>query len=159
MPPISVHFKTKLLKPCKRLLSHLFRFKFRRPISIKPFNGFQHLRKRRRRRPKEDEVSEYTDRGSRAAPLPSTPLTPALVKMGASDFVHGGGEEATEEACRSFERYVVEMVVEEGRVADMVDVEELLYCLEELKSPVFLGVVSRFYGEMCRDLFAGDGFK
>ncbi|XP_020585913.1 uncharacterized protein LOC110028420 [Phalaenopsis equestris] len=58
-----------------------------------------------------------------------------------------------ETACRSFESYLVEMVVEEGNVRDLMDVEELLYCWNSLKSPVFIELVCAFYGELCRDLF------
>lgn len=59
-----------------------------------------------------------------------------------------------EYACRSFENYLVEMIVEEGRVRDLMDVEELLFCWKNLKCPVFVDLVSRFYGELCKDLFA-----
>ncbi|GLT34828.1 hypothetical protein SLA2020_093210 [Shorea laevis] len=59
-----------------------------------------------------------------------------------------------EDACRSFENYLVEMIVEEGNVSDLMDVEELLYCWKNLRCPVFIDLVSRFYGELCRDLFS-----
>ncbi|WOK93694.1 ovate protein family [Canna indica] len=66
------------------------------------------------------------------------------------------GEDRVEEACRSFENYLVEMIVEEGKVRDLMDVEELLYCWGNLRSPVFVELVSRFYGELCNDLFSAD---
>uniref|UniRef100_J3M612 OVATE domain-containing protein n=2 Tax=Oryza brachyantha TaxID=4533 RepID=J3M612_ORYBR len=64
-----------------------------------------------------------------------------------------GGEEE-EGACRSFESRLMEMLLEEGKVRDLQDVEELLRCWERLKSPVFVDLVCRFYGELCKDLFS-----
>ena len=64
--------------------------------------------------------------------------------------------EEVEDACRSFENYLVEMIIEEGKVRDLMDVEELLYCWRNLKCPVFVDLVCRFYGELCKDLFSPD---
>ncbi|KAF0927394.1 hypothetical protein E2562_032480 [Oryza meyeriana var. granulata] len=93
------------------------------------------------------------------APLPS-PETPVYVKMVARlrSRRSGGEEEAEEEegACRSFESRLMEMLLEEGKVRDLQDVEELLRCWERLKSPVFVELVCRFYGELCKDLFSPD---
>lgn len=61
-----------------------------------------------------------------------------------------------EEACRSFENYLVEMITEEGRMKDLMDVEQLLYCWNNLRCPVFIGLVSTFYGELCKDLFSNN---
>ncbi|XP_063935610.1 uncharacterized protein LOC108225631 [Daucus carota subsp. sativus] len=61
-----------------------------------------------------------------------------------------------EEACRSFENYLAEMIVEEGRTKDLMDVEQLLYCWDNLRCPVFIDLVSRFYGELCKDLFTSN---
>ncbi|KAL4334632.1 hypothetical protein GQ457_07G031560 [Hibiscus cannabinus] len=79
----------------------------------------------------------------------SSPLTPAtcMRRRGSSDV---------EDACRSFEKYLVEMIVEEGKVSDLMGVEELLYCWNNLTCPVFLDLVSRFYGDLCTDLFTGN---
>ncbi|BAS93407.1 Os05g0328300 [Oryza sativa Japonica Group] len=63
------------------------------------------------------------------------------------------GEEE-EGPCRSFEERLMEMLLEEGKVRDQQDVEELLRCWERLKSPVFVELVCRFYGELCKDLFS-----
>lgn len=63
-------------------------------------------------------------------------------------------EEEVEGACRSFENYLTEMIVEEGKMRDLVDVEELLYSWKNLKCPVFVDLVCRFYGELCKDLFS-----
>ncbi|XP_062230301.1 transcription repressor OFP17-like [Phragmites australis] len=88
------------------------------------------------------------------APMPS-PETPAYVKVVArlqsGRSASGDGEE--EEACRSFESCLMEMLVEEGKARDLQDVEELLRCWERLKSPVFVELVCRFYGELCNDMF------
>ncbi|XP_066392852.1 uncharacterized protein [Miscanthus floridulus] len=64
---------------------------------------------------------------------------------------HGGDVEA---ACRSFERHLMEMLVEERKVMDLTDVEELLCCWEQLTCPAFVRLVGRFYGELCMDLFS-----
>lgn len=60
-------------------------------------------------------------------------------------------------ACRSFKKYLVEMMVEEGNVRDLADVEDLLLCWSNLRSPEFVELVSRFYRELCNDLFSTDG--
>nr|GLL42868.1 transcription repressor OFP17 [Ipomoea trifida] len=71
--------------------------------------------------------------------------------------VEGFARDDTEDsACRRFENYLVEMILEEGKTGDLVDVEELLRCWKSLKSPVFIDLVSRFYGELCKDLFPRD---
>ncbi|KAG1338975.1 Transcription repressor OFP17 [Cocos nucifera] len=102
-----------------------------------------------------DKVGELRSMTERArAPCPS-PITPAYIKM--ARLRRAGVEEGpneVEEACRSFENYLVEMIVEERKVRDLMDVEELLYCWNSLKSPVFVELVSRFYGELCKDLFS-----
>ncbi|RWR81214.1 transcription repressor OFP17 [Cinnamomum micranthum f. kanehirae] len=89
---------------------------------------------------------------------PPPPITPAYVRAG-----EGVGRrevasrnDVIEDSCRSFENYLVEMIVEEGKMKDLTDVEELLYCWKNLKCPVFHDLVCRFYGDLCRDLFSGD---
>uniref|UniRef100_A0A0D9X2X8 OVATE domain-containing protein n=1 Tax=Leersia perrieri TaxID=77586 RepID=A0A0D9X2X8_9ORYZ len=80
--------------------------------------------------------------------------------IGGGGDCDGGGEkrnEGVEEACRSFEKHLMEMLVEERKVRDLMDVEELLCCWEKLRSPVFVELVGRFYGELCVDLFSGRG--
>lgn len=84
-----------------------------------------------------------------------SPLTPAYIRLNkdAKREAYSGLEDV-EDACRSFENYLVEMIVEEGRLKDLMDVEELLYCWKNLKCPAFIDLVSRFYGELCKDLFS-----
>lgn len=77
---------------------------------------------------------------------------------GASGGRSNAGESddgGVEEACRSFENHLMEMLVEERKVRDLMDVEELLCCWEKLRCPVFVQLVGRFYGELCMDLFSG----
>ncbi|OVA17261.1 hypothetical protein BVC80_1837g57 [Macleaya cordata] len=106
-----------------------------------------------------DEVGELrsmTETGDRDRKLFPSPLTPAYVRNNGSHTreVAGGGRDGEiDEACRSFENHLVEMIVEEGKMRDLMDVEELLYCWKNLKCPVFIDLVSRFYGELCKDLF------
>ncbi|KAF9594571.1 hypothetical protein IFM89_033541 [Coptis chinensis] len=84
-----------------------------------------------------------------------SPLTPAYLKANGMVKRDVKGQEEVEDACRSFENYLVEMIVEEGKLRDMMDVEELLYCWKHLKCPVFINLVCTFYGELCKDLFSG----
>ncbi|XP_062190585.1 uncharacterized protein LOC133893551 [Phragmites australis] len=94
-----------------------------------------------------------------------SPLTKAAAKVdsinvqAARDRASvGGGDrdvDDVEEACRSFEKHLLEMLVEERKVMDLTDVEELLCCWEKLKCPAFVQLVGRFYGELCMDLFSG----
>ncbi|KAL0897295.1 hypothetical protein Bca101_081256 [Brassica carinata] len=65
-------------------------------------------------------------------------------------------DNAVEDACRSFENYLTHLIAEEGTMDEVMDIEELLFCWKNLKSPVFIELVSRFYGELCRDLFSGE---
>ncbi|KAF9614719.1 hypothetical protein IFM89_020130 [Coptis chinensis] len=82
-------------------------------------------------------------------------LTPAYLKANGMIKSDVKGQEEIEDPCRSFQNYLVEMIVEEGKLWDMMDVEELLYCWKHLKCPVFIILVCRFYGELCKDLFSG----
>lgn len=101
------------------------------------------------------ELKSFSDVGYNKAPFPS-PLTPAYVRMSAAHEKEVSGEEEVEDACRSFENYLVDMIVEEGQMRDLMDVEELLHCWKNLKCPVFIDLVCRFYGELCRDLFSNN---
>ncbi|KAF8010493.1 hypothetical protein BT93_J1200 [Corymbia citriodora subsp. variegata] len=108
----------------------------------------------------------YSGRERLLFPSPITPVASSAIGNAPSksskrrgwDCDYGGdygGADEVEEACRSFENYLAEMIVEEGKVRDLMDVEELLFCWKNLKCPVFVDLVSRFYRELCRDLFAG----
>ena len=86
-----------------------------------------------------------------------SPLTPAAsMKFGTAGKRVASGHEDNEDACRSFENYLAEMIIQEGKLRDLMDVEELLYCWKNLKCPVFIDLVCRFYGELCKDLFSTD---
>ncbi|CAI0399512.1 unnamed protein product [Linum tenue] len=158
-----VAFRTKLLTPCRKFL-RIFRLKLRKPLSIKPLKALRFARPHRRRRVnrrhrKMDRMMELRSTVSEAEPrdrrnLLTSPVTPAYIKAlrSGSRF----GDEAVEDACRSFENYLVEMIVEEGKMRDLMDVEDLLYCWKSLKCPVFIDLVCTFYGELCKDLFAPD---
>nr|XP_051212201.1 uncharacterized protein LOC127329807 [Lolium perenne] len=84
---------------------------------------------------------------------PTKPSGTAMHRL--SDVAAACGDGDVEEACRGFERQLMEMLVEEAKVGDLMDVEELLGCWEDLKAPVFVRLVGRFYGDLCMDLFAG----
>ncbi|KAK9153418.1 hypothetical protein Sjap_000898 [Stephania japonica] len=85
-----------------------------------------------------------------------SPITPSYVKVktvvGSKGSSSSQGE--VDDACRSFENYLSDMIVNEGKLRDLNDVEELLYCWKNLKSPVFIDLICRFYGELCKDLFS-----
>lgn len=171
--------KRRLLKPCRKMVQLLFKLRLRsKPLSIK--SRRRRLQPTEKRgggrlskmmsafRPRRDEremdrVTELTSFSDapyhQKAPHPS-PLTPAYIRMSAAARVdvehkheHEHERDHVEDACRSFEKYLIEMIVEEGKMRDLGDVEEVLHCWKELRSPVFLDLVCRFYRELCTDLF------
>ncbi|KAE8688559.1 putative Ovate family protein 4 [Hibiscus syriacus] len=160
-----IPFKSKFLNPCKKLVP-IFKFKLKRPVFIRPLRFrlrkalqsslrsiFRLLRPRRKMDAELRSISEAAG-CNRDMLLFSSPLTPAsYMKVGGGSRKRASSD--VEDACRSFENYLVEMIVEEGKVSDLMDVEELLYCWKNLTSPVFIDLVSRFYGELCTDLFSG----
>ncbi|OIT39924.1 transcription repressor ofp17 [Nicotiana attenuata] len=164
-------FKCKLVNPFKKIL-RLFKFRLRKPLFISRlrFRPSLHQTDRRnpssqilsvfrslRRRGREDdqvmELKSFSEVEHHKAPFPS-PLTPAYVRLSTATKKETSVQDDVEDACTSFENYLVEMIVEEGKMRDLADVEELLYCWKNLKSPVFIDLVCRFYGELCRDLFS-----
>ncbi|CDP04055.1 unnamed protein product [Coffea canephora] len=161
-------FKRKLFNPCKKLL-HFFKLRLGKPLFIRAlqFRRSKYPPRKPRKRvlsifyclmPSGDmdrvlELKSFSDAGHSRAPFPS-PLTPASVKMSAAIEEVVSGEEEVEDACRSFENHLVDMIIDEGKMRDLMDVEELLHCWNNLKSPVFIDLVCRFYGELCRDLFS-----
>ncbi|XP_065848033.1 transcription repressor OFP17 [Euphorbia lathyris] len=165
-------FKSKLLSKFRKLFL-IFRFKLKKPLFIRPLRR----RKRTRKSPKTsnstafhsvfgsrklaknmDRVKELKSSASEAEkdrrkPF-SSPITPGYIRASRTVMKEAFGDEDVEDACRSFENYLVEMIVEEGKIKDLMDVEELLHCWKHLKCPVFIDMVCRFYGELCKDLFS-----
>ncbi|KAA3490744.1 transcription repressor OFP17-like [Gossypium australe] len=177
-----IPFKSKLLNPFRKLVP-IFSFKLKRPVFIRALrlrlrtrSPHAQPRKAPKKSPtsvlrsifrclrpsrKMDKVAELRSISEAAAGcnrdrlLFSSPLIPAnYMKVGGGSRKREPSD--VEDACRSFENYLVEMIVEEGKVSDLMDVEELLYCWKNLTCPVFIDLVSRFYGELCTDLFAGN---
>ncbi|KAH6766074.1 hypothetical protein C2S52_017057 [Perilla frutescens var. hirtella] len=128
-----------------RLFSKL---RLRKPLSIRSLGRRRFSKIGGGGHEREREVRSFSEK----APHPS-PLTPAYVRMMMSSKA---GDDGVEDACRSFEKYVMDMLVEEeeGKIRDLGDVEQLLYCWKELRSPVFLDLVCRFYRDLCSDLFS-----
>lgn len=60
---------------------------------------------------------------------------------------------AVEDACKQFRNYVIEMVAEDKNVDDLMDVEELLYCYQNITCPVYRDLLSQFYAQICSDIF------
>ncbi|XP_050219684.1 transcription repressor OFP17 [Mercurialis annua] len=167
-----VAFKSKLLTPCRKLLT--FRFKLRKPLFIRSLASRTHRSKTRKTSTKNriltalhsvfhkksrkmDVLGELKSvpEVEREKRIYTSPLTPAYITASRTAMRESfGGDQDVEDACRSFENYLVDMIVEEGKVRDLIDVEELLYCWKNLKCPVFVDVVCRFYGELCKDLFS-----
>ncbi|XP_057512625.1 transcription repressor OFP17-like [Actinidia eriantha] len=171
--PVSFKCKKLLINPCTKILQ-IFKFRFKKPLFIRTLL-------RPRKRPSESKKSpprklatgltslfgslrwsrekdrlrtlnSFSDASNHKVLFPS-PLTPAYVRMSGARKREVSVQEDVEDACRSFENYLVEMIVDEGKVRDLTDVEELLDCWKNLKCPVFRGLVCRFYGELCKDLF------
>ncbi|KAK7276113.1 hypothetical protein RIF29_17246 [Crotalaria pallida] len=164
-------FKSKLLKPCKNFLL-FFKLKPKKPVFIRALKFRANKTKSSQkssfttkkpmssllsvfRSPKKSKDMDMLQELRSPSNLLETPLLPSPLS-----YVRGGkGEDSSqdvEDACRSFENYLVEMIVEEGKTKDLMDVEELLYCWRNLKCPVFIDLVCRFYGELCKDLFSSD---
>ncbi|XP_038705557.1 transcription repressor OFP17 [Tripterygium wilfordii] len=99
------------------------------------------------------ELRSLSNKGLERVHFPS-PLTPAYLRASRARKTEPSGNDEVEDACRSFENYLVDMIVEEGKTRDLMDVEELLYCWKNLSCPVFKDLVCRFYGELCKDLFS-----
>nr|GLL30886.1 transcription repressor OFP17-like [Ipomoea trifida] len=121
---------------------------------------FRYLRKAREDDDDDEamELKSFSDTINQKAPFPS-PLTPAYVRNNGRedgripDEVDGG------DACRRFEKCLAGIVAgEEGRIMAIrdlnMDVEDLVYCWENLRCPVFLDLVCRFYRELCKDVFS-----
>ncbi|WOL01883.1 hypothetical protein Cni_G10602 [Canna indica] len=172
-----VSFDSKLLI---RKLSWLLRLPYKRSFSIRALR-FRSLSSRDRRscwsgsfrsfrltlctsRPPEEldklgELRSMTERERFRAPFPS-PITPAYVKLARlrSGASLGGFVDEEEEACRSFQSCVAEMLAEEGKVSDLIDVEELLCNWSRLRSPAFVELVGGFYQQLCNELFVEDDY-
>lgn len=65
-------------------------------------------------------------------------------------------EDDVKEACRRFEDYMINLITEEGKFDDVMDMEEVIYHWNNLNNPIFIKLVTRFYGELCTDLFPSD---
>ncbi|KAI3744148.1 hypothetical protein L1987_57224 [Smallanthus sonchifolius] len=168
-PSVSTFTCKKLFtNPCK---SFIRLFKFKKPIFIRRTRRSHKTKPKNTRRwccltsffrslrttndmDRVMELKSFSDAGyAQKAPC-SSPLTPAYIKMARAVTMEE--ENDAEDACRRFENYLVKMIAEEGKMKDLVDVEELLYYWKNLKSPVFMNLVCRFYGELCKDLFSSN---
>nr|XP_004490709.1 transcription repressor OFP17 [Cicer arietinum] len=163
-------FKSKFLKPCKKLM-FFFKLKPKKLVFIRALRKSTSQNSSFSSKPMASLLSVFrspktskdfvklqsfkSPSNVHETPIFPSPLTPACVSTNKSeDSKREASGEEVEDACKSFENYLVEMIVEEGKTRDLMDVEELLYCWKNLKCPVFIEIVSRFYGELCKDLFS-----
>ncbi|KAK9051242.1 hypothetical protein SSX86_027869 [Deinandra increscens subsp. villosa] len=151
--------------PCKSFLGY---FKLKRPVFKRRTLRSPRIKAKRTRllcgltsffRSKKDmdrvmELKSFSDGGFVQKAPCASPLTPAYIKMARMAMVEEDND--AEDGCKRFEDYLVKMIAEEGKMKDLVDVEELLYCWKNLKSPVFMNLVCRFYVELCKDLFSSN---
>ncbi|KAA8543667.1 hypothetical protein F0562_021587 [Nyssa sinensis] len=152
--PVAFNCK-KLLNPCSKILQ-IFKLRFKKPLfirralrshsrqrqgeakktRIKGVAGFLSVLCSLKQSRKMDRVMELKSTVSDAvhhkAPFPS-PITPAYVRMSGANKKEVSGHDEVEDACTSFENYLMEMIVEKGKVTDLMDVEELLYCWKNLR--------------------------
>ncbi|KAL2508161.1 Transcription repressor OFP17 [Forsythia ovata] len=161
---------SKLFNPCKKIMK-LFKFKLRKPVFITSLRfrrkksktthtnrqtkirSFFHSLRQTKETDQVTKLVNFPDEVHHKAPHPS-PLTPAYVKMRGDYKREVSDQDELEDACRSFENYLIQMIVEEGKMRDLKDVEEFLYCWKNLRCPIFTELVCRFYGELCNDLFS-----
>lgn len=170
--------KSKLFKSssssCNKILQQLLKFKLRKPLFNIHSLGSRHRKLKKIVKFKRDKdrvvgttYPEYSSTSCMHHKAPqSSPLTPAYIRMSAAAGAAKRGDEEQvvvvraisdheeDDEGRRFEKHLIEMIVEEGRMGDLVDVEELLYCWKKLKSPVFIDLVCRFYGELSKDWFS-----
>ncbi|CAH8282504.1 unnamed protein product [Eruca vesicaria subsp. sativa] len=118
-----------------------------KPISVKDdddYSKFMH--------------SPLTPAAAAAKKLFTTPITTPVSASWTKKSLNSRDtfeDNAVEDACRSFENYLTHLA-EEGKMDDLMDIEEVLLCWKNLKNPVFIELVSRFYGDLCRDLLSGE---
>ncbi|EOA36892.1 hypothetical protein CARUB_v10011424mg [Capsella rubella] len=166
-----ISFKSKLSRSCSRFIS-FFHARFRNVNTTQPSSSssssssllssclcFLSTNKDQRMsqiRPRSSPSSLTDD----VKLLHSRKMFPLAVtqrkKKARTSQRYMGKEDGVKEACRSFENYMIHMVVEDGKIDDLMDMEELLYYWKNLNSPIFIDLVTRFYGELCTDLFPSD---
>ncbi|XP_040993853.1 transcription repressor OFP17-like [Juglans microcarpa x Juglans regia] len=172
-------FRSKLLNPCKKFLQ-IFKIRLRKPILVRALRV--HVRRTKAERSplknritavlacyrsiwklkqmdRVRELSSVSRGGGHDGKLFPSPITPTYARATGAGKKEASVDEDVEDACRSFENYLIEMIVEEGKVRDLMDVEELLNCWKNLQSPVFIDLVFRFYGELCKDLFSTKDYE
>ncbi|CAI8585972.1 unnamed protein product [Vicia faba] len=159
-------FKSKFLKPCKKLIL-FFKLKPKKRVFIRALKKSNPQKPSTPSKQMSSLLSVFrspkklqsfkSPSNVQETPIFPSPLTPACIRTNKREGSKSeASSEEVEDACRSFENYLAEMIVEEGKTKDLMDVEELLYCWKNLKCPVFIDLVCRFYGELCKDLFSPD---
>ncbi|GAB2266993.1 hypothetical protein Dimus_001979 [Dionaea muscipula] len=172
-------FKAKLIKPPHdpiRSAKAALWF----PAGCRPSSSTMTRRRRRRQHENVAEIestatsmSDVVVHGKEPFPSPVTPAAAGLFMINRLEEEEEdcssssrrrrrrrseyGNIEVINAYCRSFENYVLEMIVEEGELRDLMDVEEFLDCWSSLNSPVFMDLVCTFYGQLCKDLFSPPG--
>ncbi|KAJ0250779.1 hypothetical protein HA466_0140620 [Hirschfeldia incana] len=109
---------------------------------------------------KEQRMSQITPRSSSSSVIDDQNLlhsrkmfTLAMTKRNNTTRTIKREEDDVKEACRRFEDYMIHVIVEEGKFDDVIDMEQVIYHWKHLNNPIFIELVTRFYGELCTDLF------
>ncbi|KAG7653352.1 Ovate protein family C-terminal [Arabidopsis suecica] len=162
-----ISLKSKLSKSCNRFIS-FFHARFHNNVNTTTQSSSSSLLSRLcfLSSDKEQRMSQIRPRSSPSSLIDDSKLLhsrkmfPLAVtqrnKKARTSQRHMLKEDGVKEACRNFENYMIHMIVEDGKLDDLMDMEELLYYWKHLNSPIFIDLVTRFYGELCTDLFPSD---
>ncbi|CAA7026374.1 unnamed protein product [Microthlaspi erraticum] len=158
-----INVKSKISRSCNRFIS-LFHGRFRNVNTTQSsssttlssclcFLNTNNEQRISQIRPRSSPSSEIDDQKLLQSRLMLPLAMTQRNKKDSTSQRHVPKEDAAKEACRSFENYMIHMIVEEGKLDDLMDMEELLFYWKKLNSPIFIDLVTRFYGELCTDLF------
>ncbi|KAJ4895392.1 ovate family protein 17 [Raphanus sativus] len=158
-----IKLKSKISKPCNRFIS-FFQAKLRN-VNTTQSSSFTTLLSRLcfLSTKKEQGMSQITPRSSSSSVVDDQNLphsrkmfTLAMSQRNNTTRTIKREEDDVKEACRRFEDYMINLITEEGKFDDVMDMEEVIYHWNNLNNPIFIKLVTRFYGELCTDLFPSD---
>ncbi|KAG4920494.1 hypothetical protein JHK82_049449 [Glycine max] len=118
-------FRSKLFKPCKKHYCCLSQF-----ITYKSSLILCSQRSKDKDRLPDLKNPLYIEHETLPFPSYNSPLAPAYARACCVDKREASLQ--VEETCKKIENYLVEMIVEEGKMRDLMDLEELLLCWKNL---------------------------